>query len=466
MNLSRRNFLRTSGAVTLGFVGLRNLLGRGVALAADGGASPLGPLVADPRGVLNLPSGFAYNVFSKNGERMDDGFFVPGNHDGMAAFPGPNGKTILVRNHEIGHLPARIGPFGRNNELLTKINPSFLYDRAFSKDPPLGGTTTLVYDTARRRLDSHYLSLVGTLTNCAGGPTPWNTWLSCEESDQTAGEVFENDHGYVFEVPARAKIGLTRPRPIKPMGRFVHEAVAVDPRTNIVYLTEDRSDGLIYRFIPDHPPRLIEGGKLQGLKVKDQPSLDLTNWIDANGKRIGLKIPVGQPMAVEWIDLDEIQSPKGDLRLRGFAQGAARFTRGEGMWFGRRSIFFACTDGGVKRKGQIWRYVPSRWEGQAEEQNKPGTVELFIEPNNKELLENADNVTVAPWGDLVLCEDGPNEQFLIGVTPKGELYRIAQNIRSESEFAGSTFSPDGSTLFVNIQHSGVTIAITGPWPRA
>jgi len=195
------------------------------------------------------------------------------------------------------------------------------------------------------------------------------------------------------------------------------------------------------------------------LKVKAQTSLDTRNWKDATVK-------VGQTLSVEWLDIDEVESPKDDLRQRGFNAGAARFARGEGMWYGSNSIYFACTNGGIEKMGQIWRYTPSAEEGQAGEAKEPGKLELFIEPNDGNLVENADNLTVSPWGDLVVCEDGPGGNFLVGVTPKGQTYKLARNAVSKSELAGATFSPDASTLFVNMQGDGLTLAITAPWPKA
>ena len=136
------------------------------------------------------------------------------------------------------------------------------------------------------------------------------------------------------------------------------------------------------------------------------------------------------------------------------------------MWYGRGAVYFVCTSGGRAKKGQIWRYLPSPHEGTPEEARDPGTLELFVEPNDGGLIDNADNLTVAPWGDLILCEDGGGEQFVVGVTPRGGIYKFGRNAQSDSEFAGATFSPDGSTLFVNIQSPGLTLAITGPWKRS
>jgi len=459
MTLSRRHFLQTSAAFALGFSGLRTLFGCDNADIPNTRAisERFGPLQPDPAKILDLPEGFSYQIISRKGEQMTDGFFVPEDHDGMAAFPGPKSLTILVRNHEVNlNDDAGDGPFGPGNELLTRLGPDDLYDAGHNGQPCLGGTTTLVYDTDAQRLESHHLSLAGTLRNCAGGPTPWNSWISCEETVQRAGEQCAHDHGYPFEVPASATPGLARPVPLKAMGRFRHEAVAVDPATGVVYQTEDVGDGLLYRFIPNQPGQLAEGGRLQALAVVEQPSLDTRNWEATT-------VTPGTTLDTRWFDLDDVEAPDNDLRLRGFEQGAARFARGEGMWYGDNAVFFACTNGGAAERGQIWRYVPSLFEGTPEEAGKPGRLELFVEPNDPGLVDNADNLTVTPWGDLILCEDGSGDQYLVGITPQGTVYKFAHNAVSDSEFAGATFSPDGSTLFVNIQGDGLTLAITGPW---
>ena len=228
--------------------------------------------------LLDLPEGFIARAFSRTGEKMDDGLWVPGGHDGMAAFPGPNGKTLLVRNHELQATSKNVGPFGWNNEKLEPAAIDKFYDAGSGELPCLGGTTTLVYDTRTQTLEQHSLSLIGTIRNCAGGLTPWGTWLTCEETIQKAEETYEVEHGYNFEVPASTDIKLADPIPLKAMGRFNHEAVAVDPRSGIVYQTEDRSDGLIYRFIPDKPGELAAGGKLQALKIRGIKEADTRNW--------------------------------------------------------------------------------------------------------------------------------------------------------------------------------------------
>ena len=451
--MNRRHFLKNAGALALGFAGLRQLMACGKKESTAG----FGPLLSDPDKIFDLPKGFSYQIISRSGQQMNDGFIVPQRCDAMATFPGPEGMTMIVRNHEVNSKArAKEGAFGENYELLPRLQPEAFYDAGNNGKPALGGTTTLVYDTNARRLVSQHLSLAGTLRNCAGGPTPWNSWITCEETVERAGAFCTKDHGYNFEVPVSYAPGLATPTPLKAMGRFNHEAVAVHPATSIVYQTEDQRDGLIYRFIPARPERLVEGGKLQALAMNDQPGLDTRNWE-------GQKVTTGTRLGVKWIDLDEIDSPQDDMRHRGFAHGAARFARGEGMWYGNDAIYFACTNGGRKGKGQIWRYFPSPHEGTPEEQNDPGKLELFVEPNDRNLVENADNLTVAPWGDLIVCEDRDGPASLIGITPQGEFYKLGKNAVSNSELAGVTFSPDGTTLFVNIQHEGLTLAITGPW---
>ncbi|MCI0546123.1 MAG: PhoX family protein, partial [Candidatus Rokubacteria bacterium] len=288
----------------------------------------------------------------------------------------------------------------------------------------------------------------------------------CEEDVSTARDpsrLFEQDHGWVFEVKPTARPALARPEPIRPMGRFYHEAVAVDPASGIVYMTEDRGDGLIYRYVPKERERLLAGGRLQAMAARAfrQSGLDTRNWGDRG------RIPIGRAHEAEWIDLDEILAPKDDLRERGAAKGAAVFARGEGMWYGGSpgAIYWACTEGGREKLGQIWRYTPSPHEGTDDERSSPGRFELFIEPDDARVLRNADNITFAPppRGDIIVCEDCDGENRLLGVTPGGEVYTLARNAKDRSEFAGATFSPDGSTLFVNIQEPGSTLAVRGPW---
>ncbi|WP_034256926.1 alkaline phosphatase PhoX [Adhaeribacter aquaticus] len=469
MAISRRQFVKSSGLVSLGFMGLTHLAAKAavIPLQAYGTlAVGYGPLGNNANGILNLPSGFSCKVISQKGETMSDQLITPGYFDGMGAFENTPGKVALIRNHELSP-GSTLGPYGTDNSLVNKVDKNLIYDYGQGTQICMGGTTTLLYDENTQRVEKQFLSLAGTIRNCAGGITPWKSWITCEETGLKANDkvnphdsigVLEKDHGYNFEVPAAAN-GLTQPIPLKAMGRFVHEAVAVQPVTGIVYQTEDMADGLFYRFKPKKYGQLQQGGKLQCLSLRDWKSADTRNWPDLSTD----KFPIKKSFAVEWLDLDEVEAPNNDLRLRGFQQGGARFANMEGIWYGKEEVFFACTSGGENAKGQIFRYEPSKYEGHPREQEEPGKLELFLEPNNFEIFQKCDNLTISPWGDVIICEDISNPRIL-GITPKGEVYVIAQNIGyPDSEFAGPVFSPSGKTLFINIQNPGLTIAITGPW---
>jgi secreted PhoX family phosphatase len=413
-------------------------------------------------GVLSLPKGFSSKVISRRGDVMSDGLISPGMHDGMGVFKLSQDKMILIRNHE--NLPGAeaTGPFGLGNKLMDKINKNKIYDIAKGERTCVGGTTTLVYNEQSQKIELEYLSLIGTVRNCAGGITPWNSWITCEETAFKKGDekgFLEKDHGYNFEIPASENIGLIEPVPIKAMGRFVHEAVTVHPKEGIVYQTEDTDDSIFYRFLPNVKGDLHKGGKLQCLIINEWKSADTRNWKSLKSD----VFPAKKSFDVSWIDLDNVEAPDDDLRLRGYQQGAARFARAEGIWYGKKELFFACTSGGKNKWGQIFRYIPSKFEGQPKEKDSPAKLELFLEPNNIDTFQHCDNLTIAPWGDVIICED-KNDPRIIGITPKGNTYVIAKNIGyRQSEFAGPVFSPSGKTLFVNIQSPGLTLAITGPW---
>ena len=459
--ISRRHFIARSGAVALGFTGLQAALARGstgeLRRQLDDTIG-YGPLVPDPARILDLPAGFRYSIFSRVGEQMDDGLLVPGLHDAMGAFPfvRPDGtidpdRTVLVRNHEIEEAHKTTGSYDPDDPFAIIPREKY-FDAGFGK-PSRGGTTTLVYNTKARALEKQWMSLAGTERNCAGGITPRMTWLSCEETAATKSDRLEHDHGWVFEVPVTTNPALADPTPIRAMGRFMHEACCTDPRTGIVYMTEDRVDGLLYRYRPNNTADLHAGGTLEVLSINHAPSLDTRNHSEQT-------VAIGQKLGVRWMPIDDIYSPKDDLRYRGFESGAARFARGEGMWWGNDSVYFACTTGGKRTCGQIWRLMPD-----AGEDPSGDVLELFVEPNDETALSHADNITFSPWGDIVVCEDESAPPHLVGITPGGELYRIARNATSYAEFAGASFSPDGSTLFVNIQTPGWTLAITGPWKK-
>ncbi len=457
MNLqaSRRNFIKGLATVSLGFSGLQSF-----AKLASSSPTAIGYGKLYPQDILALPKGFSYKVIAEAGTMMNDGLFLPGRPDGMGTFEGQNGRVILIRNHENMTTNIKESPFGESHQLLKKINPKSVFDRGFGKNPHLGGTTTSIYNEKTKKVEKVFLSLAGTARNCAGGVAPWGSWLTCEEYVCSKNKTNEQNHGYVFEVPARESIHLKYPVPLRAMGRFNHEAVAVDPRTGIVYLTEDRGDSLFYRFIPKVKGQLHKGGRLQALAFVWKKGMDTRNWQSSNVK-------TKTKYAVKWIELDEVDNDADDLRRRGYANGCAIFARGEGIWFGKGELYFACTSGGRIHTGQIFRYIPSLHEGTMKERNKEfyPRLELYVEPNDTKLLKYCDNLTVAPWGDVVFCEDGGNNTRIFGISPKGKFYQIAENIGFESEFAGVCFSPSGKTLFVNIQKAGLTLAITGNWQK-
>jgi len=469
--LKRREFLIRGAALAAGFAGLKRTSlaqSAGVTAPAAGSAgSPhlmcrgYGPLVKDPRGVFDLPEGFSYRVIAQMGEPLDDGFLLPGDPDGMAAFATGDGRVALICNHELGADERRKGPFGMNLERFDRRSKATLYDGGFGKFPQLGGTSTIIYNPANGQKELHYLSLAGTERNCAGGPTPWNSWITCEETNTRANEMFEADHGYNFEVPVSTSILHVEAKPLKAMGRFRHEAVAVEPRSGIVYQTEDMGDGLIYRFLPATKGQLHRGGRLQALVIRDEPSRDTRNWPQTGEPRF----PEGQLVEVEWVDIEDVESPEDNLRYQGFEKGAARFARGEGMWYGNGEVYFACTNGGAKEKGQVFRYLPSPYEGTAREAAQPGRLELFVESGDADVLKNCDNLTIAPNGNLFICEDADQPCKLVGITPEGKFFEFGSNRYTGSELAGACFSPSGETLFFNIQGNGQTLAVTGPWDR-
>jgi hypothetical protein len=398
-----------------------------------------GALRPDPAGLIDLPEGFSYRVISRLGDGMDDGGTVPDRADGMGCFDIGNGEIALVRNHELQPQHDAGGPiatgFGKRNGVFVP-----------------GGTTTIVLDAATLQVKRQFRSLGGTIRNCSGGVTPWGSWLTCEEAPtgpgQKYGDGLERNHGWVFEVPASAP-GLVDAVPLTAMGRFNHEAAAVDPATGIVYQTEDRDDGVLYRFLPKVPGKLAEGGRLQAMVIEGLA--DTRNWNSA-------AMQVGQAYRVSWVDLDEVEAPKDDLRQRAAAKGAALVARGEGLHMGENAVFACCTSGGAKQLGQILKLTP----GLA---GAPDTIELFFESDSPEQFNFGDNLTVAPSGHLIVCEDQYTDvvdNHVRGVTPDGRPYDVAR-LKAQTELAGACFSPDGKWLFVNVYSPTATLAITGPW---
>ncbi|PTX64368.1 hypothetical protein C8P63_103154 [Melghirimyces profundicolus] len=431
--ISRRHFLKMTGVSAAGLVIANSLpmgLGAANAQTHSSGSGGYGKLVPDPGGVLDLPEGFQYRIISEEGKKLSNGAPIPGDFDGMAAFPGPGDTTVLVRNHELRPEDGS-AVFGKNP-----------YDRL---EP--GGTTGIVVGSDRKKI-REFVTSSGTRNNCAGGATPWGTWLTCEE-DRTEG------HGYVFEVmPDDPENDLSK-TPIREMGFFSHEAAAIDPATGITYLTEDDFRGTIdpedplndtrssflYRYIPNDrsmkPGALQKGGKLQALAIEEKvsPDADLFN--------------PGQRFGVIWKDVNS-EEPHDDA----LKKGCVRFNRLEGAFFAAGAFWFDDTAGGEKRLGQIYRYIPAT-----------ETLELFYEATEAKKMESPDNICMSPWGDLWFVEDGDGEDRIMGITPEGEIYPFARNRLNDSELCGPTFSPDGRTFFVNIQSPGLTFAIWGPFQQ-
>jgi secreted PhoX family phosphatase len=466
--LGRRTFLKAGGAATASVLfGGTVLQGCGRGSSPTGSpvarrANPYGELVVTPDQdgleVFELPKGFSYVTFGAIGSLMSDGVVTPGNLDGMAAFAAPSGLVRLVRNHENG------------NEAFSSVGgllgpESSAYDRA-----AYGGTTTLEFDPVRRVLVRDFVSLNGTRGNCSGGHSyDGDHWFSCEETIAGPEQRFEKKHGYCYLVSASADDPVLA-EPLTAMGRFSHEAVAADPATGYVYETEDpgtdraKKCGL-YRFAPVDPLRPELGGVLSMLAIRDIQRYDTT----VNQKS-------GAALPVTWVQIDDpdpdLENGADTVFEQGWAKGAARFARLEGVWFdaATESLFVTSTTGGNSRYGQIWRYEP-----------RSETLTLFFESPGGSVLDCPDSIVVTPRAGVLLCEDdatgidvgtGTSEakvvNRLVGLTPAGQAFDFAINRLNDAELSGACFSPDGQTLFVNVygktaSGTGMTCAITGPW---
>lgn len=451
IDAGRRGFFKGSlaaaAATVLPFemLGARNAVAAALPYSPEYG--PLAPVVDETTGLplLNLPSGFTYKSYGWTRDVMSDGIPTPSSHDGMAVCGIDPNKIVLVRNHE------RSGTTG-----------SFAPGKVTYDPVATGGTTNLTFNPRTGQWLSSSASLGGTLTNCAGGLTPWGTWLTCEET--TAGPQtnvnYTKQHGWVFEVPA---FGPANPQPLTGLGAFSHEAAAVDPVSGIVYLTEDATPSGFYRFIPDVKTRLAQGGKLQALKIVGE-----SNKLLYGRSATGL-IPNGTTFDVEWVDIADptkvysTGTSGNGVWKQGEAQGAAGIARGEGCWYGNGVIWFTSTSGGVVNQGQVWKYDP-----------RAETLTMVYESPAAVTLNNPDNIAVSPRGSVILCEDGGRQpQRLQGLTFDGTLFPFCENNvilngfkgftgnYTGNEFAGATFYNEW--LFVNIQTPGITFAITGPW---
>ena len=430
--MKRRSFLYLSGVISASaFAGSFAQI-----LQASSSRSFNKKMKKDPNKIIDVHRSLSYKIVSRQGDMMSDGYTVPGSPDGMAAFSIENNQTVLIRNHELGRTSGRLmGPFKDPSADALSLGKMQYDNNAF------GGTTSIVIDNSTNKVVKEYLSLVGTMTNCAGGVSPMDTWLTCEEniSKKRKNKV---PHGYVFEVDPR-KDHLQEPVPIKQMGRFQHEAVAFDKYGN-GYLTEDRSDGLLYKFVPKSEDSLFEGD-LYALNIRVK---DSRNWKKRD-------VAKNQKYKIKWVKLEDVDPVSDTLREEGKEKGATIFARGEGITHDGDSIFITCTSGGKHKKGQIWKLTPNSVQD--------GTLELWYEVDHKDGLNMPDNITVAPWGDLIVCEDNPDLDRLWGITPDGRPYLIAENNYTGAELAGACFSPGGKTLYINIQQNGQTISIYGDW---
>ena len=439
--VDRRDFIALTG-IAFGVAPFHALACR----AADagirrvGGYGSLQPVNDETTGLplLHLPTGFRCVSFGWTGDPLRGGLSTPGAHDGMAAFPVAGSSRLrLVRNHEL------------------RSGTAFAREPAYDLNAG-GGTTTIEFDTTTGTVGEAWASLAGTAVNCAGGPTPWGSWLSCEETILGPGgdSNYVSPHGYVFEVPTHS---TSDARPLRSMGRFVHEAVAIDPATGIVYETEDCLSAGFYRFVPTENANLAAGGRLEMLAIADAPQADLRSGQTAGAWRRVTWVPIDDP------DPDEI----GDDAVfrQGLAGGGAVFARLEGAWFGDFRIYFVSTNGGDAEMGQVWELNPAADQ-----------LRLLFESPNADTLDMPDNICVSPRGGLVLCEDGGGEQFVRGLTVDGHIFPFAKNnvVLTEErngiagdfrhrEFAGATYSPDGQWLFFNAQTPGVSFGVTGPW---
>lgn len=474
----RRRLLQVAAAVP--FIGLLQACsgGRGIGQASPG-ASPYGPLqpvkdLSTGLPLLQLPPGFSYASFSWTGDAMADGQPVPARHDGMGVIGervvDGERELVLVRNHE--------------NGLGGLINAPAQYDSVqLVGGQPAGGTTNLHFRPASRSWRSARASLGGTLVNCAGGVTPWGTWLSCEETAQDHSAAGGRRHGYVFEVGAEP--AQTSADPIIAMGRFRHEAVAVDPASGSIYLTEDnRNRSTLYRYLPTDrtpaPGALARGGRLQAARVRGLANADLTAPV------------LGDECLLEWIDIAAPDADPGAFEdgqasgpfLQAWAEGALRMSRGEGIWYSDGKMYLVDTSAGRDSLGRSGRGNGCVWQLDLAHMR----LQAVFVSEDALVANNPDNITLSPRGGVLLCEDGGgvsdaygSGNRLLGLSGAGAYIFAKNNVvlsSSEiaaagkqvvagdhrgSEFCGACFDSRGEVLFVNVQSPGITFAIWGPW---
>ena len=484
MAISRRHLFAGTGAVGLtAAAGVATSATASAAQASKGGygrgAEHPGPVIPDPKGLLSLPAGFAYKVVSVSGETLlETGEKTPDRPDGTGAF-AVGRRVRLVQNHELGP--------GEGN--LVPTVEGTVYDAGIGA---AGGCTVIEVTREGDRV-KEWVGLSGTISNCAGGVTPWGTWLSCEETETrkgttTGGVTTEQDHGWIFEVaPDRPE--HQHPKPIKAWGRFAHEAVVVAGDRRTVYLTEDASNpnGLFYRWTAPGHIRLGRGvladlpddaGRLEALQVSLEDGTvvdDLSRFTSAD---------IGRELTVRWVEVPDRFATTTSTRKQTYAQKITRSKKLEGAWAGGDGLYFAASfsfaadtpPGGVPHDGQIW-YLDAKRQVLVLQAYFPYIAALhdgswsleYQKSLPTDYFDGPDNVHVSPYGGLVIAEDGVGVNGLVGWTRDGGAFRLARNEipfeGENSEMTGPTFSPDGRVLFANVQEPGHTFAITGDFRR-
>lgn len=424
---SRRTFLGAAGLVGIGALGsqIPSLLGQLEERRQPWRPGPYGAMRPDPQGILDLPEGFTYRVIDRAGDAMAEGLVVPCRPDAMACFSLPDGRWSLMRNHEN---PLGLPSFG---PAPSGVLPSVAFDAEGA-----GGVSGVVLDPTTLEKESSNLVLAGSILNCAGGTSPWG-WLSCEES-------VDPGHGWVFVCDPHASAAAT-PRPVRGYGRFRHEAAVVDPRTSIAYLSEDREDSCLYRFVPHAPDDPFEG-ELQAMRVRGRAGM-------ITGRELGS----GDRVEIDWVPVREPAPDDDVVRYQAVRDGAAEVARGEGLCLrtdgDRTTLIVSASDGGQAHLGQVLELSLDGAGG-----------ELTVLASSSRIgdFDMPDNITVGPAGRVYFCEDGSGRDHVRGIDPRtGEVFDFARNALSDSELAGVCFSPDGSTMFVNLQEDGLTLAIRG-----
>ncbi len=421
--MRRRAALRAGGMAAASFAAGCSLIERASG-CGPAPAQPLpssSPLRADAERILDLPAGFSCRVLQRFGERMSDGYRVPGRPDAMACFTRSDGALVLMRNHELTMYDDALSPYADG-----RTPPPEAYD---ARAP--GGVTRLVIDPMTLEVKSSNLVLAGTYWNCSGGISPWG-FLSCEETTDTG-------HGYVFLCPIDAE-RVAPARRIPGYGRFRHEAASVHAATLITYLTEDEWDGAFYRFVPSSPSDPWQG-RLQAMRLRDAASPETGPFVR------------GVSHAVDWVDLDDPEATGTALREQAHAKGAAVVRRGEGLWIAGDDVYFCATAGGPLERGQVFRL----------HLGEPDTLSVLAVSDDPATLDMPDAVCVAPNGRVYVAEDGLEGNYLRCIDAQGRVTTFARNARSLGELAGVCFAPDGQTMFVNLQADQLTLAVTGPF---